>query len=326
MKTPRIVVVGSVNTDMVVKSDRLPAPGETVSGGQFVMAAGGKGANQAVAAARLGGDVTLVAKVGKDMFGDQAVENYRREGIATDLILRDPDHATGVALILVDTSGENLISVASGANHALVPDDLDRTAERIQTADVLLLQLEIPLDTVRRAAEIAAAAGVPVVLDPAPASPLDGELLSRVSYLTPNESEAARLTGIQVCDEDSARAAADKLLLSVGRNAVPSYRVGAPRHVIVTLGSKGALVAGPKEKVLVPSRRVEARDSTAAGDAFNGGLAIALARGVSLVDAVREACLVGALSVTRLGAQPSLPTLNELKRFAASLGPDGGSD
>jgi len=310
MNRPRIVVVGSVNADMVVKSERLPAPGETVTGGQFVMAAGGKGANQAVAAARLGGDVTLVAKTGQDMFGDQAVENYRREEIHTDLILRDPDESTGVALILVDASGENLIAVASGANHALRPEDLDQAAERIQSADVLLLQLEIPMETVRRAAEIAAASSkeVAVVLDPAPAAPLEGQLLRLLSYLTPNESEAARLTGVEVRDEASARAAARQL------------RQAGARSVIVTMGAKGALVVGAEEDVFVPGHAVQALDSTAAGDAFNGGLALALARGLPVADAVREACLVGALSVTRLGAQPSLPAADELRRFAESIG------
>jgi ribokinase len=310
MKTPRVVVVGSSNTDMVVKSQRLPAPGETVTGGQFVVAAGGKGANQAVAAARLGAKVTFVAKLGQDMFGDQAVEGYRREGIVTDFILRDPDHPTGVALILVDGKGENLISVASGANHALTPEDVAKAADAIRAADVVLLQLETPIETVAFTARLAAEAGVAVVLDPAPAPdvPLDGELLGHVAYLTPNETEAERLTGIRVTDEASARAAAAKLL-----------RSGA-RHAIITLGTKGALVAAADRMVLVPSFPVEARDSTAAGDAFNGGLACALARGMSLEDAVREASLVGALSVTRLGAQPSLPTVEELRRFAATVG------
>ncbi len=310
MQTPRVVVVGSVNTDMVVKSQRIPVPGETVTGGQFVMAAGGKGANQAVAAARLGAEVTLVAKIGQDMLGDQAIENYRSEGILTDCILRDPDHSTGVALILVDGQGENLISVASGANHALLPQDVEQAAERIRTAGVVLLQLEIPLEVVRFTARLAAEASVPVILDPAPApdAPLDGELLGHVSYLTPNESEAERLTGVEVRDEASARTAAQKLL------------DGGARHVIVTLGSKGALVAGPQGAALIPSHPVEARDSTAAGDAFNGGLASALARGLSLDDAVRQASLVGALSVTRLGAQPSLPNADELRRFAETVG------
>ena len=295
MKVPRIVVVGSVNTDMVVKGERLPAPGETVTGGRFVMAAGGKGANQAVAAARLGAEVTLVAKVGRDVFGDQAIENFRREGIRTDCILRDPDNATGVALILVDGGGENLISVASGANHALTPQEIERHCDCIRTADALMLQLEIPMDTVCRAAEIAAVAGVPVILDPAPAAPLPEGLLRNVTYLTPNESEAERLTGTAVTDETSARTAAERLL---GAGA---------RHVIVTLGAKGALVAGEENAVLIPSQPVTAVDTTAAGDAFNGGLAWARGKGMPLETAVRWACLVGALSTTRLGASLLCP-------------------
>jgi len=307
-KNGAIVVVGSSNTDMVVKSDRLPAAGETVTGGQFVMAPGGKGANQAVAAARLGAKVTFVAKVGTDMFGDRAIEGYEQDGIVTDLIMRDPEHHTGVALILVDGAGENLISVASGANHAVAPADLDAAVERIRSASVLMLQLECPMDTVSRAAEIAAESGVAVVLDPAPApdGPLDAELLRNVTYLTPNETEATRLTGVQVTDESSAEVASEKLLAAGASN------------VIITLGSQGALVAGPEESVLVPSHAVDATDSTAAGDAFNGGLAAGLASGMSLRDAVQQANLVGALSVTRLGAQPSLPTADEVKRFAES--------
>jgi ribokinase len=307
MKTPRIVVVGSVNTDMVVKSQRIPVPGETVTGGQFVMAAGGKGANQAVAAARLGAEVTLVAKVGQDMFGDQAIENYKKEGILTDFLVRDPQNHTGVALILVDQQGENLISVASGANHALQPAEVERAAERIRAADVVMLQLEIPLPVVQYTASLAAEAKVPVILNPAPAAPLDRSLLRLVTYLTPNESEAERLTGVPVRDEPSAQAAARKLLES------------GVRHVIVTLGAKGALLCNAEQTRMVPAYRVEARDTTAAGDAFNGGLACALAEGESLAEAVRRASLVGAFSVTRLGAQPSLPTAAELRRFAETL-------
>lgn len=304
MSKPSVVVVGSSNTDMVVKVEQIPAVGETVSGGQFVMAPGGKGANQAVAAARLGADVTFVAKVGTDMFGEQALRGYQQEGIHTDLVLRDPDHHTGVALIIVDARGENLIAVASGANHALRAKDLQRAAGRIRSAKVLMLQLEIPLETVRVAVDIAAEACVPIILDPAPAAPLDGALLSKIDYLTPNESEAERLTGIAVDDEASARSAAEKL------------RQAGAKHVIVTLGAKGALVASGQETTFVPATPVEAKDSTAAGDAFNGALAAAIGRGVGLLDAVREACLAGALSATRMGAQPSLPTREELDRFA----------
>ena len=307
MKTPKIVVVGSVNTDMVVKSERLPAPGETVTGGEFVMAAGGKGANQAVAAARLGAEVTLVAKVGQDMFGAQSVENFKRDGILTDFIPADAGNHTGVALILVDAKGENLISVAPGANAAITPHEVQKAAERIRSADVVLLQLEIPLETVEFTARLASEAGVTVVLDPAPAAPLGAELLGNVTYLTPNESEATRLTGIEVTDEPTARAAAEKLIAAGVDN------------VIVTMGTQGALVATGDRALLVPSHVVEAVDSTAAGDAFNGGLAFALAQGLALEDAVREAALVGALSVTRMGAQPSLPTANELSQFKKTV-------
>ena len=307
MKIPRIVVVGSVNADMVVKGRRLPAPGETVTGGSFLMAAGGKGANQAVAAARLGAQVTLVAKVGTDMLGDQAVANYRKEGIVVDHVVRDSQNATGVALILVDERGENLISVASGANHALTAEEVAAAADCIRTADVLMLQLEIPMAAVSAAARIASEAGVPVILNPAPAAPLPDGLLARVTYLTPNESEAQHLAGLPVEDEASARQAAQRLLAA------------GVRHVVITLGAKGALLAGPGQAVLVPSQPVEAVDSTAAGDAFNGGLAWAIGQGLPLAEAVRQACLVGALSVTRLGAQPSLPTKEELCCFMDRL-------
>ena len=215
-----------------------------------------------------------------------------------------------MALILVDGKGENLISVASGANHALTPEDVAKAADAIRAADVVLLQLETPIGNRRLHGPIGGRGGRGGGARPgaAPDAPLDGELLGHVAYLTPNETEAERLTGIRVTDEASARAAAAKLL-----------RSGA-RHAIITLGTKGALVASPDRMVLIPSFPVEARDSTAAGDAFNGGLACALARGMSLEDAVREASLVGALSVTRLGAQPSLPTVEELRRFAATVG------
>ena len=309
MKTAHLVVIGSSNTDMVVKTARLPRPGETVAGGQFYMAAGGKGANQAVAAARLGAHVSFLARVGSDLFGTQAIENYDEEGIDTELILRDPEHPTGVALILVDQEGENLIAVASGANHAMTPVDVDRAADRIREADAVLLQLEIPLEVVRHAVHLSAQAEVPVILDPAPApeNPLDSDLLREVTYLTPNESEAERLSGIPVRDETTARQAAEKLL-------------GAGvRHVIITLGAQGALVAWAEQMLHVPGFSVEAKDCTAAGDAFNAGLAVAIAQGRPLLDAVRYAHMVAALSVTRLGAQPSLPTASEVVQFAQSL-------
>ena len=309
MPIPKIVVVGSSNTDMVVKTETLPAPGETVTGGSFIMVPGGKGANQAVGAARLGANVTFIAKVGSDSLGDQAVAGYETEGIATDCILRDGENATGVALILVDAKGENLISVASGANHALTVREVEQFAAKIGAADLVMMQLETPLDVVERAAELAASAGVPVILDPAPApdGPLPKSLLKHVTYLTPNESEASRLTGMTVDDPKSAEAAA-KVLLDLG-----------VRNVIITLGAKGAVLAG-ETSGFVPCKRVEAVDSTAAGDAFNAGLAVALSSGDALEAAVEQAALVGAVSVTRMGAQPSLPTRQDVTDFAHSIG------
>ncbi|GAB6187606.1 ribokinase [Thermopirellula anaerolimosa] len=304
MKIPHVVVVGSSNTDMVVKTSHLPKPGETVVGGTFVMAAGGKGANQAVAAARLRAKTTFIAKVGDDLFGKQAVEGYQKEGIDTRWVFRDPERPTGVALILVEESGENLISVASGANEALAPADIDAASEVLRSADIVVMQLETPLPTVCRAAEIAAAAGVPVILDPAPApaQPLPQDLLRHVTYLKPNESEAERLTGVAVTDVDSAQAAADRLLAT------------GLRAVIVTLGARGALVVErPGAGVTVPPHAVSAVDTTAAGDAFSGALAVALARGDSLIDAARFAAVAGALAASRMGAQPSLPTEAEVR-------------
>ena len=309
MKTPKIVVVGSVNTDMVVKSSRIPAVGETISGGRFVMAAGGKGANQAVAAARLGAEVTFVAKVGHDVFGDQALANFRREGIRIERIGRDRQQATGVALILVDGQGRNLISVAPGANFTLMPEEVQQAADAIRAADVLLLQLEVPLDSVRTAAEIAAAAGVRVILNPAPAAPLDDALLRHVSLLTPNETEAQQLTGVTVNDESGARSAAAKLM---------ARGVG---QVIVTLGAGGSLLLSRGGSQHFPATPVEAIDTTAAGDAFNGGLACALGQGRPLEEAIAWANCVGALATTRLGAQPSMPTLEELQQFLAARRP-----
>ena len=310
MKRPKIVVVGSSNTDMVVKADRIPAPGETVLGGAFVMVAGGKGANQAVAAARLGAEVSLVARLGADTLGDQAIAGYRNDGILTDLVVRDPDRPTGVALILVDAKGENSITVALGANEALLPDDVDRAADRIRAADAVVMQLEVPLAAVERAAAIAAAAGVPVILDPAPAPDggLPASLLRNVTCLKPNESEAERLTGIPVVDTASAERAA-LVLRGLG-----------PRIVIITLGSQGAVIVDDAGARHVPAYCVTAVDTTAAGDAFTGALAVALASGVALPEAVRQAAAAGAFAATRMGAQPSLPTRAELDAFLSERG------
>jgi len=304
MDTPRIAVVGSSNTDMVVKAKRIPRPGETVTNGTFVMAPGGKGANQAVGAARLGAWTTLIAKVGDDLFGHNAVDGFTAEGIEVHNVLFDDHNATGTALILVDEKGENSIAVAPGANHALTPEEIDQAADAIEDSEVLLLQLETPLDAVQRAAEIAAAAEKIVILDPAPApdEPLPESLLKLVTYLTPNETEAESLTGIKVTDEASARKAADVLIQRGVQN------------VIVTLGAKGAVIVGREAKAFfVEGRPVKAVDSTAAGDSFNGALAVALASEKPIEEAVRYACLAASISVTRMGAQPSLPTREEVE-------------
>ena len=299
----RVVIVGSSNTDMIIKLDRLPLPGETVLGGEFATAAGGKGANQAVAAARAGSDVTFIARVGDDMFGRLAVEGFESDGIDVRHVRTDPATPSGVALIFVDRKGENCIAVASGANARLTPADVQAASDAIRTADILVTQLETPIETVRAAVALATEHGVPVVLNPAPAQALGAEVLRHVSVLTPNETETALLTGIEVSSEADAEAAARKLAtLGVG-------------CVIVTLGAQGAFVFGPDCAELVDGFPVEAVDTTAAGDVFNGALAVALANGTHIAEAVRFANAAAALSVTRLGAQPSAPTRSEIEEF-----------
>jgi len=296
----KIVVIGSTNTDMVVKSERIPAPGETILGGRFLMNPGGKGANQAVAAARLGGNVTFVAKVGNDLFGREAKELFKKEGICTDYLLTDVEEPSGVALIMVDAKGENCIAVAPGANGALTPEDIDAAEGAIAQADMVLLQLETPLETVRRAAELAVGLGVPVILNPAPACELPDDLYDCLEVITPNESEAELLTGVKVADEASAlkasQALCDKGVL----------------QAVITMGAKGAYVYDGSNGVMVPAVKVEAVDTTAAGDVFNGALAVALADEATLEEAVRFAVKAAAISVTRLGAQASAPYRKEL--------------
>ena len=297
-----IVVIGSTNTDMVVKASHLPAGGETVLGGEFLMNAGGKGANQAVAAARYGNRVVFVAKTGNDLFGERVRSSLREDDIVTDYVSIDPLHPSGVALITIDARAENCIVVASGANMYLSTADVDAAREEISAADVVLMQLESPIETVTYAARMAAEAGVKVVLNPAPApdKPLPEELMRSLYLITPNRSEASRLSGIEVKDMESAREAA-KAILDRG-----------PQSVIITLGGDGSLVYDGQEFTFIEATKVEAVDTTAAGDTFNGVLATMVAEGRNLIDAAREASLAAAISVTRMGAQPAAPTRSEV--------------
>lgn len=300
-----IVVIGSSNTDMVVKTSHLPAGGETVLGGDFFMNAGGKGANQAVAAARYGNRVVFVAKTGNDLFGEQVRTSMKEDGIVTDYVFIDNEHPSGVALITVNQEAENCIVVAGGANMYLSKADIDKSRDEIVNADVVLMQLETPIDTVEYAAHLAAQAGVRVILNPAPApaEPLSKELIRDLFVITPNRSEASHLTGIEVTDLGSAQ-----------RAALALYDMGA-NNVVVTLGSEGSLVYDGHIMMRVEAIKVEAVDTTAAGDTFNGVLASVLAEGKSLIEAVKEATVAGAISVTRMGAQPAAPTREEIEQM-----------
>jgi len=297
----KVCVVGSLNMDLVVKGPRLPRVGETVSGGTFATFPGGKGANQAVAAARLGAHVTMVGKVGQDAFGRQLVNGLRREDIDVAHVGVDPGEATGVAFIGVDGEGRNMILVASGANLHVGPGDVEDARDAIGGARVLLLQLEVPIDAVLRAAAIARAAGALVCLDPAPAAPLPDALYSSVDVIDPNEIEAQVLTGVEIRSiADAERAAA--ALLERG-----------PRLAVVKMGERGAYYAAPDGRGHVPADAVRAVDTTAAGDAFAAALGVALGEGRETADAVRFATRVAGIKVTRMGAQVSMPTRAEVE-------------
>ena len=313
-----IIVLGSINTDLVIRSQRLPAPGETVIGGEFYRAAGGKGANQAVAAARAARDrVTFIGAVGDDQFGRESLAGFANENLDCQFIKVYAQTASGVALILVNHQGQNLISVASGANACLSPDDVAAIPQEVfDRAKIFLTCLETPIPTVVAALQRAKAAGLTTILNPAPASPelARTDCLSFVDLATPNAGEAALLAGISqigaVTDDPAIASLAARRIQERGC-----------KNVIVTLGNQGCLVVVDKEEQFIPAHQVTAVDATAAGDAFNGALAVALADGKSLFDAARWAGIAAAISVTRRGAQPSLATRDEIERNGELLWP-----
>jgi len=291
----KIIVIGSSNTDMVVKTKRLPGRGETVLGSSYLLNPGGKGANQAVAAARLNGDVIFVTKTGNDLFGEQSKAQFDKEGIDTSFIIKDLKNPSGIALIAVDEDGENFIVVAPGSNAALSAYDISDDIYLRDADDVFLMQLEIPVSTVEYVAGRAAEKGNRIILNPAPVRYLSQELLGCLYLITPNEGEAELLTGISIRDTASAARAAEKL-----------YQMGV-KNVVITMGAGGAFILSDKVEKVIPVIPVKALDSTAAGDIFNGALAVAVSEGKSLEEAVIFANKAAAISVTRMGAQVSAP-------------------
>lgn len=303
-RTANVVVVGSINMDLVVTTEKAPIPGETILGNQFAMIPGGKGANQAVAAARLGASVRMVSCVGDDLFGAQMIAQLQREGVDTAHVRTVSHKATGVALIQVQHDGDNSIIVVPGANGEVTPEQVESAEEIIRQADVLLVQLEIPLPAVIRAAELARKHGVRTILNPAPAARLPQQLLDLVDIVTPNETEAAILADGHAEAEGNIR------------DRMRSLKALVPdADVIITNGEKGVLYDIGGKQGTRASYKVEVVDTTAAGDSFNAALAVRLGEGASAEEAVGFAVKVGALTVTRFGAQTSLPTRKEAERF-----------
>ncbi|MBD5249961.1 MAG: ribokinase [Bacteroides sp.] len=293
---PKIVVVGSCNTDLIIRTDRFPAPGETILGGTSIMEPGGKGANQAITAARLGGSVTLVSKIGYDLFGLQAMELYRNENICTKHVITDVSNPTGLAMISVNSLGENYIIVAPGANSTLSPADVAAAEDSIKEADILIVQLEIPLDTVEEAIRIAIKHNVRVVMKPAPAPlSLSDAIISRLFAILPNRVEAEQLSGIEITDNRSAKAAAEV----ISRRGV--------ENVIITLGGGGVYVKSGDNYASIPAREVDVVDTTGAGDVFCGAFCMQISLGYTIMEAVVYANAAASLSVSRLGAQQSIP-------------------
>ena len=297
----KIIVIGSSNIDMVVKTSHLPAPGETILGGEFLMNQGGKGANQAVAVKRLGGNLTFMAKLGNDILGQQSLDYFKNESIDTRYITLDENSASGVALISVDDHAENSIVVASGANMQLNEKDVDSVIEEMCEGDILLMQLEIPLQTVEYTAKKAFEKGVKVVLNPAPACSLPKELFRYLYMITPNRIEAEMLTGMKITNDADAKKVAKEI------NAL------GVKNVIITLGKKGSLIREDGVSFFVDAFKVEPVDTTAAGDTFNGALCVGLAEGMNLQHAAIMASKASSIAVTRMGAQSSIPYREEVE-------------
>jgi ribokinase len=299
----KIVVIGSSNTDMVIKTSKFPVPGETILGGKFFMFSGGKGANQAVAAARMGAEVVLICKTGNDIFGQRAIDEFKKEGIITGYIQKDNNTASGTALILVDDNGENEIVVAPGANETLTAIEIQAAEKVIAAATIILLQLEIPVNSVLFAAKKGYEAGTKVILNPAPAQKLPNEIFPYLYLITPNETEAEILTGIKVSD-----------LASASKAAVVLLQAGV-QNVIITLGAQGAFFRNENIEMLVKAPAVKAIDTTAAGDVFNGVLAVEITSGTAWEAAISIACKAASISVTRMGAQASMPYRKEVEEL-----------
>lgn len=302
----KVVVVGSYNTDMTIKTKKLPGPGETVIGGYFSTGGGGKGANQAIAAARIGAEVTFVARVGNDLLGSEGIKRLNEEHINTKYIYRDNELPTGVAFIVVDDKGENSIVVASGANANLSPTDVESASDEISSADILLIQLESPIESVYASIKSAHDNGVTVILNPAPAQELDNHILRYVDIITPNIVEAEMLTGIKVTDVNSLQSIVNRFF---------DYGIN---DVIITLGSKGYFAGSHDAMKIIPALKVTPIDTTGAGDVFSGSLAAFLSEGMTIEKAARMANAAASVSVTRLGAQDGAPKRVEIENFVAS--------
>lgn len=296
----KIIVVGSSNVDLTARVRRLPLPGETIGGATLLRANGGKGANQAVAAARMGAEVVFLTCLGNDASGEMLSAQFAADGIDTSCIKLSAT-PTGTALIFVDDNAENCIAVAPGSNNDLLPADIDSARSSMVGAEFLLVQLEIPMPTVVRSVELADSLGIKTILNPAPMNPVPEDIFSHIWLITPNQTEAEQLTGVHVATEEDARKAAGALFAKGVKN------------VIITMGSKGSMVCTPEDAVFVPSRKVQAVDTTGAGDVYNGALVAALAEGRPIAEAARLATLASSVAVTRMGAQTSAPYRNEIE-------------